>query len=186
MMDPNLPLSISSVSVQGASSTRYSFLHSIIHPVLSQNPSTFNDVLQATTHISTALKNTNIFSAVHPSISYPRHPTAGPNDVDLIFKTTERGRLRFATNTEIGTDNEASASVSLRVHNLFGGAEILEANASTGNKTPQSFRTLLSVPLSSTMNSIAELSAYGTERDLSAYASCFQALRGSKLAIRVI
>jgi len=35
------------------------------------------------------------------------------------------------------------------------------------------------------MDTLAELSAFGLERDLTTYASCFEGLRGSRLAIKV-
>jgi len=54
-----------------------------------------------------------------------------------------------------------------------------------GTKTRRAFRGAFTVPITSDMNTVAELSAYGIERDLTTYASCFEGLRGSKAAIRV-
>ena len=56
---------------------------------------------------------------------------------------------------------------------------------SMGTKTRRAFRGTLTIPLTSGMNTLAELSGYGIERDLTAYASCFEGLRGTRAAIRV-
>lgn len=72
-----------------------------------------------------------------------------------------------------------------RIRNVFGGAETFEANGSMGTKTRRAFRGAFSFPLTSNMSTTAELSAYGEERDLTTYASCFEGLRGSKAVIRV-
>ena len=110
-MNQNLdtPVGISAVSVEGAKHSSHSFLGSIIYPVISQtSPTTLGDVLQATRSISSALKKTNIFSSVEVEIARPRDPLAASNDVDLLFKTKEKGRYHLSSSTELG-NNEGSA-----------------------------------------------------------------------------
>ena len=195
-------MKISAIRVEGATHTRKSFLGSIVAPALStDNDSTLQDVLHTTRRISHALKKTDIFSSIEPYIDQPRSSLASPADVDLVFKTKERGRWYVSSTTEVG-NNEGSAvrlylspffcfflnckqSASARIRNVFGGAETFEANVSLGTKTRRSFRASLTTPLTPAMDTFAELSAYGLEKDLSTYASCTEGLRGLRTVVRV-
>lgn len=194
-------MKISAVRVEGAIHTRKSFLGSIIAPALStDNNSTLEDVLHTTRRISHALKKTDIFSLLEPHVDRPRSNLASPGDVDLVFKTRERGRWYVSSATEVG-NNEGSAvclspfyfyffskckqSASARIRNVFGGAETFEANISLGTKTRRSFRASLTTPLTPAMDTFAELSAYGMEKDLTTYASCTEGLRGLRSVVRV-
>lgn len=76
-------------------------------------------------------------------------------------------------------------SASARIRNIFGGAESFEANLSLGTKTRRAFRASLTTPLTPDLATYGELSAYGMEKDLSAYASCTEALKGIKALARV-
>jgi outer membrane protein insertion porin family len=76
-------------------------------------------------------------------------------------------------------------SASARIRNVFGGAETFEANVSLGTKTRRSFRASLTTPLTPAMDTFAELSAYGMEKDLTTYASCTEGLRGLRTVLRV-
>ncbi|KAF8156659.1 surface antigen-domain-containing protein [Crassisporium funariophilum] len=190
------PVNISAVRVEGATHTRKSFLASIINPALppppsptfasaspSAHPNTLKDVLHTTRRISHALKKTDIFTSVDVQLERARDPLAGAGDVDLVFRTRERGRLYASSATELG-NNEGSASASARIRNLFGGAETFEANLSLGTKTRRAFRAALSSPLTPSLATFGEISAYGMEKDLSTYASCFEGLRGVKALVR--
>jgi outer membrane protein insertion porin family len=101
-------MNISAVRVEGATHTRKSFLSSIIAPALSTDDSTLEEVLHTTRRISHALKKTDIFSSVEPHVDRPRSNLASPGDVDLVFKTRERGRWYVSSATEVG-NNEGSA-----------------------------------------------------------------------------
>ncbi|PPR08247.1 hypothetical protein CVT24_001289 [Panaeolus cyanescens] len=183
-------VNVSAVRVEGATNTRQSFLASIITPAIpppsnpsSDKPSTLGDALHAARAISSALNKTDIFSKVEAYIDKPRSALASPTDVDLVFRTKERGRWYVSSSTELG-NNEGSASASARIRNVFGGAEVFEANVSTGTKTRRAFRGALTAPLTSDLKTYGELSAYGSERDLTAYASCHEALKGVRAVIR--
>lgn len=56
---------------------------------------------------------------------------------------------------------------------------------SMGTKTKRAFRSSLTVPLTSNMNNVAEFSAYGLEKDLTSYASCFEGVKGLKAGWKV-
>ncbi|KAF8870966.1 mitochondrial protein [Gymnopilus junonius] len=181
------PVNVSSIRVEGAPHTRLSFLESIIKPAIpppsSEQPSTLEDILHTTRRISYALRKTDVFSSIETYVDRPRDMLAQPGDVDLVFKTKERGRYFLSSSTELG-NNEGSANVTARVRNVFGGAENFEANYAVGTKTRQSFRGALSIPISADMNTFGELSAYALQRDLTTYASCFEGLRGVRAALR--
>lgn len=110
---------MSAVRVEGAVHTRKSFLASIINPAIpppippsALQPNTLEDVLHATRRISSILQKTDIFKSIEAHIERPRDPLARPGDVDLVFKTKERGRLYASSSTELG-NNEGSAVCSL-------------------------------------------------------------------------
>ncbi|KAH6900840.1 mitochondrial protein [Coprinopsis sp. MPI-PUGE-AT-0042] len=184
------PVNIAAVRVDGAYTTRKSFLGSIIEPILAANNnksalghSDLDSVLHTTRKLGAILNKTDLFSTVEAKIERSKDPLAGPNDVDLVFKAKERGRWYLSSATELG-NNEGSASASARVRNVFGGAETFSANLSLGTKTKRSFTASLNAPLTSDLNTFGEVSVYGLERDQTSYASCFEGLRGFKASIK--
>ncbi|PFH50483.1 hypothetical protein AMATHDRAFT_144908 [Amanita thiersii Skay4041] len=177
------PFSITSVRVEGASNTRQSFLASLINPILNKPATTLGQVIHTTRSISDVLNRTDIFKSVEVRLERSTHDLAHHSDLDLVFKTREHGRYFLNTSTELG-NNEGSASATARVRNVFGGAEVFEANIAAGTKTKKSFRATLSLPLTSTLDTRGEFIAYGLERDQTSYASCFEDLKGAKAVIR--
>ncbi|KAA1476565.1 hypothetical protein DENSPDRAFT_843549 [Dentipellis sp. KUC8613] len=182
------PSYVAAVHVEGSKNTRKSFLASLINPHLSSpslapDVSTFGSVLKATRDIGHILQETDIFSDVNAKIERSREPRAGPNDVDVIFQTREKGRYFLKTSTEVG-NNEGNASATARIRNAFGGAETIEANASVGTKTRRSFNASLSAPLTSALDVYGDLSVFALDRDSSAFASCTEGLRGLKAALK--
>ncbi|KAF9003410.1 mitochondrial protein [Cyathus striatus] len=180
-------VNIAAVRVEGATHTRSSFLASLIDPVLASNKAAYTDlesVLHTTRRISQLLKKSDIFSAVEVRIERSPDPYASLGDVDLVFKTKERGRLYLNSSTEVG-NQEGSASVTARVRNVFGGAETFEANVAAGTKTRRAFRANLTAPLTSNLSTTGDISIFGLERDNSSYASSTEGIRGLKAAVRV-
>ncbi|KAG6811989.1 hypothetical protein H0H92_004954 [Tricholoma furcatifolium] len=178
------PLRISSVKVQGTNHTRSSFLGGLINPLLpaSNAPSDLESVLHTSRKISSLLQKTDNFHAVEATL-HRSEDASSPNDVDIVYKVREKGRLYLNTATEMG-NNEGTASATGRLRNIFGGAEVLEAHLSFGTKTKRSFRASLSAPLTSDLETYGELSAFGTEKDNSSFASCREDLRGLKAIVR--
>lgn len=76
-------------------------------------------------------------------------------------------------------------SVTGRVRNVFGGAELLEGHYSAGTKTRRSFHGLLSLPLTPSLRTSSQLSLFSLERDLSSFASSSESSHGLKAAINV-
>ncbi|EAU81471.1 mitochondrial protein [Coprinopsis cinerea okayama7 len=184
------PVNIASVRVEGAHGTRTSFLGSIIDPILAasnkdspEGQSDLESVLHTTRKIGAVLTKSDLFSTVEAKIERAKNSSAANTDVDIIFKTKERGRWYLSSATELG-NNEGSASASARVRNVFGGAETFTANLSLGTKTRRSFTASLSAPLTPDLNTFGEFSVYGLERDQTSYASCFEGLRGLKAVVK--
>ncbi|TFK66342.1 hypothetical protein BDN72DRAFT_844495 [Pluteus cervinus] len=178
------PMRISSVRVEGAKNTRQSFLGFLINPFLAnEDASDLESLLRTTRYISHRLQETDIFQHVEAKIERARDVLADANDVDIVFKTRERGRLFLNTSTELG-NNEGSASATGRIRNVFGGAETFEANVSFGTKTRRSYRASLGAPLTPDLGTYGELIAYGLDRDNSSWASSTEGLRGIKALAR--
>ncbi|KAF9816961.1 hypothetical protein IEO21_03726 [Rhodonia placenta] len=184
------PLRIASVRVEGAVKTRKSFLATLVTPFLPQSATPFDetkttlgDVLHTTRHIGNLLQETEIFQAVEAKLETSRDPLAQAGDVDIVFKTREKGRFYLNTSTQLG-NNEGGASATCRVRNAFGGAEIFEANLAFATKTRVAFNAALSAPLTPTLKTRGELSVFGLERDNSSFASSSEGLRGVRGVVR--
>lgn len=76
-------------------------------------------------------------------------------------------------------------SATARLRNIFGGGENFEASISFGSHTKHAFSAALAIPLSASLRTTGTLSLYATSRDLSRFASCREALKGARAAIRV-
>lgn len=104
---------ISAVRVEGATNTRSSFFGFLINPVLASStskdsPSNLESVLHSTRKLSHILHKTDIFKSVDATIERARSALADTDDVDIVFKTREKGRYYLNTSTELG-NNEGSA-----------------------------------------------------------------------------
>ncbi|KAF9055320.1 hypothetical protein BDZ89DRAFT_1097988 [Hymenopellis radicata] len=177
-------VNIRAVRVDGAHNTRKSFLGFLINPVLSQEGGDdLEGVLHKTRQISDILQRTDIFTSVEAKVERSRDPLAAPNDLDVIFKTRERGWYHVNTSTLFG-DNDANGSLTARLRNVFGGAESLEANMSIGTTTKKSFAALLTAPVSPNLDTRADLTIYGLRKDNKSFASSEEEFRGVKALVR--
>ncbi|KAF8221118.1 hypothetical protein L208DRAFT_1455434 [Tricholoma matsutake] len=179
---------ISAVRVEGATNTRSSFFGFLINPVLASStskdsPSNLESVLHSTRKLSHILHKTDIFKSVDATIERARSALADTDDVDIVFKTREKGRYYLNTSTELG-NNEGSATATGRIRNVFGGAEIFEAYLAFGTKTRKSFRASVTAPITSDLETHAELMVFGLDKDCSTYASCTEGSRGIKAIVR--
>lgn len=201
------PLHIASVRIEGADRTRESFLGSIVRhhagEPFTQDESTLQSVLLKARNIGHTLQETGLFHYVNATLEPTREVTAPVNDVDLVFKTKEKGRLQFKTSTEFGNQEgsavceilrfflillvyvSSSQSVVGRLRNAFGGAEVLEGQLSFGTQTRRSLHVALTAPLNPALSMHGNLSVFGMERDNTAFASSSEVLRGLKATIRV-
>ena len=103
--------------IEGADHTRESFLGSIvrhhIEDVHSYDESTLQSVLLTTRNIGHTLQETGLFHYVNAALEPTRDVTAPAHDVDLVFKTKERGRLQLKTSTEFGNQEGSAVRIIL-------------------------------------------------------------------------
>ena len=101
-------LNLRSVKVEGATNTRQSFLGFITNPILSsEGGKDLEGVLHKTRQISDVLQRTDIFKSVDAYIERSRDPLATENDLQVIFKAREKGRVFLNSSTQFG-NNEAN------------------------------------------------------------------------------
>ena len=105
---------INAVRVDGAKTTRRSFLASLVYPHLPQHPHSFESVLRATRDIGHYLVQSDVFQSVHARLEPSADPAAKPGDVDVVFSTRERPRFFLKTSTEVG-NSEGNA---VRIHSI--------------------------------------------------------------------
>jgi outer membrane protein insertion porin family len=119
-MDGTTPLKVASIRVEGAPNTRRSFLTSLVEPFIptQSDPVTLHSVLESTRQISQRLYEADIFQSVEAKIEKCRDTLASNGDVDLVFKTREKGRLFLKTSTEVGNGEGNAVSSSFSSFNI--------------------------------------------------------------------
>ena len=79
----------------------------------------------------------------------PRLESAPPidrTDLDISIRLKEKSRLVFSAGTDFG-NAEGSAYTNAVARNIFGGAETLSVNASTGTRTRSAYNATFSAPV---------------------------------------
>lgn len=79
----------------------------------------------------------------------PRPESAPPidrTDLDISIRLKEKSRLVFSAGTDFG-NAEGSAYTNAVARNIFGGAETLSVNASTGTRTRSAYNATFSAPV---------------------------------------
>lgn len=76
----------------------------------------------------------------------PSNPATTPTDIDIYLQVREKSRLLLKTGTDLG-NTEGSAYGNLLWRNVFGGAESLNLNASTGTRTRSSYAATFETPI---------------------------------------
>jgi outer membrane protein insertion porin family len=107
------------VRVEGAHSTRKSFLGSLIEPFFPaskaspapDNPEqTLESVLHTARGIAHRLHDTDIFKSVEVGLEKSRDFLAHEDAIDIVFKTREKGKFYLKTATEIGNGEGTAVS----------------------------------------------------------------------------
>jgi outer membrane protein insertion porin family len=111
---------ISAIRVEGATTTRSSFLDWLINPHLERHVSRIGEaqegenvraVLNTAKRITNALLETDNFASVEPRIEAAKSYLANEGDVELVFATKPKGRYFLKTATEIGDQEGNVVSV---------------------------------------------------------------------------
>ena len=123
----NTPLRLAAIRVEGAVRTRQSFLAALVTPFLphpsaspfassADSSSSLGDVLHKARHIGALLQETDIFQSVEARLEGSRDFLARPGDVDLVFRTRERGRFYLNTSTQVGNNEGGAVSAETRCY----------------------------------------------------------------------
>ena len=88
----------------------------------------------------------------------------------------------FFVSTIVGFTSQSATS---RIRKVFGGGETFEANVSLGTQTRRSFHATFTAPVTRTLDTHGELSAFALDRDNTSYMSATETLRGARAVIRV-
>jgi outer membrane protein assembly factor BamA len=94
--------------------------------------------------------------------------------------------MRFARQSRSAlTSKVGSQTLTARIRNVFGGAELFEANFSSGTRTKFNYSAKLESPLFADPDWRGQLQAYAAERDLSLWASCREESTGASVGLSV-
>ncbi|KAG0149607.1 hypothetical protein CROQUDRAFT_653430 [Cronartium quercuum f. sp. fusiforme G11] len=174
---------LSKIRLSGAVLTRPDFLRSIFAPVLSKSePQKLTEILTSADQLHSRLAALDLFS----SIKLDLHPVpdGALNEVELRLSVSERGRFFLKTSTDVGSGEGALTGLA-RGRNLFGGGELLEGSVGLGSRTRASYQLRAEAPVLGAKAKV-ELSGFGAERDLSAFASCHESLRGVVAKLKTV
>lgn len=186
----DMPLRLNAIRVQGAKSTRPSFLSAIVGPHLSSSGGdsrqgqTLRSVLRTTRELDATLHAFDIFRSVDAAIMPSPSVLSGPEDVDIVLRVHEAPRYFLKTATDVG-NGEGSATATARLRNVFGGAELLEGNMTFGTRTKNAFQLRFDTPVGASPLTRFDLTAFSAHRDLSWFASCQERSKGLIARLKV-
>ena len=128
----------------------------------------------------------NIFDPTrsYVSLDRARSPLAGPNDVDVTFHVKEKPRFAAQTGTWAG-DGEATAQMSARAENLFGGAERVEGMLEAGTRTRKAWEVKFQSPIAARPDILGEIAFFGRVRDQKFFSSHELLQRGAHVSVKV-
>ncbi|KAI1088975.1 outer membrane protein, OMP85 family [Rostrohypoxylon terebratum] len=152
-----LPVTISSIQIHGGRHTRRSFLEPLFQPLVEDSRNADYTLASMIEQVGGTVEKLHKFDIFHPNIifylSRPSHvdPSSSPTDLDVTLRVREKSRLLLKTGTDLG-NTEGSAYGSMLWRNIFGGAESLSLNASTGTRTRSAYTAEFSTPVKSNPN----------------------------------
>ncbi|KAI0116704.1 surface antigen-domain-containing protein [Daldinia grandis] len=157
LQNQTLPVTLSSIEINGARHTRESFLAPLFQPLLSDSRNADYTLADMLDQVGGAVEKLQKFDIFHPNIlfhlSRPPHldPSSTPTDLDISLRVREKSRLLLKTGTDLG-NTEGSAYGSMLWRNIFGGAESLSLNASAGTRTRSAYSAEFATPIQSNPN----------------------------------
>ncbi|PNH41338.1 hypothetical protein VD0004_g5772 [Verticillium dahliae] len=179
------PMTVHNLTVHGAPNTRRAFLDPILSPIVAPSANaatTLGDISYRLQTASSKLDRLGIFQPA-PKIflnsADQTNPSSAPTDVDIDILLAELPRYKFNAGTDVG-NSEGSAFTSLLWRNIFGGAEQLSLNASTGTRTRSAYTAELSAPVASDPDCRLALEILSSAAD-KPWASHEEVLRGGSL-----
>jgi outer membrane protein insertion porin family len=128
----------------------------------------------------------NIFDPSKFYVTFDRAPSplASENDLAIMFHLREKPRFAAQTGTWAG-DSEATAQMSARAENLFGGAERIEGVLEAGTRTRNAWNVKFQTPIAARPDILGELSIFGMARDNKFFGSHELLQKGADVKIKV-
>ncbi|KAL1843111.1 hypothetical protein VTJ49DRAFT_3058 [Mycothermus thermophilus] len=148
------PASISKLEVHGAPNTRRALLDHVLKPLVDDSAApgtTLGQVLDRIGEATRKLSRFDIFKeeGFNVFLSEAPRPEGAPadrTDLEVAINVKEKSRLVFTAGTDFG-NAEGSAYTNAVARNIFGGAETLSINASTGTRTRSAYNATFSTPI---------------------------------------
>ncbi|KAL2265954.1 hypothetical protein VTJ83DRAFT_5306 [Remersonia thermophila] len=149
------PASISKLEVHGAPNTRRALLDHVLGPLVADSAApgtTLGQVLDRIGDATRKLSRFDIFKeeGFNVFLSEAPRPEGAPpadrTDLEVAINVKEKSRLVFTAGTDFG-NAEGSAYTNAIARNIFGGAETLSINASTGTRTRSAYNATFSTPV---------------------------------------
>lgn len=198
-----LPVRVALFGVWGLRQTRPQFIQSIINSEFphyfepSQQrprqlselpPQTLASVIQGTNRLANKLMAFNIFDPSRFTIFFrqttDRDPSAQPEDLDVYMSVVEKPRFAARTGTWAG-DGEATAQMSARAENLFGGAERIEGVLEAGTRTRNAWEVKFQSPIAARPDVWGEVAVFGLARDYKTFSGYELLQKGAHLKLTV-
>lgn len=158
--------------------TRDSFLKTHIDPLLSK-PYTTATLFRALDESSSKLKSFGIFDSLAYSLDLaPSVGTADYVPLEAILTLQESSRIKVKTGTDIG-NGDVSAYATGSIANVFGGAEILTADAKVDSLKQSSYLLNYNTPIKNSSMWTGDITALvaSNERDWASHEESARGLR---------
>ncbi|KAI1432532.1 outer membrane protein, OMP85 family [Xylaria sp. CBS 124048] len=152
-----LPVTLTNIQVHGAKNTRKSFLSPLFQPLVEGGRNADYTLNQLLNEVGNAVAKMQRFDIFHPDVmvhlAQPpfADPSTSPTPLEVALRVREKSRLVLKTGTDLG-NTEGSAYATMLMRNMFGGAELLSVNASTGTRTRSAYSAEFSTPLQGNPN----------------------------------
>ncbi|KAJ8103206.1 surface antigen-domain-containing protein [Lipomyces tetrasporus] len=174
-----LPVSLTSLTIQGGSGTRSSFLRAQVDDLLTK-PYTVRTLLQALDDSAKKLNSFGIFNGVAfgLDLAAPQENLPGVVALEGTLRLQDAPTKRLRTGTDVG-NGEVSAYASGSLLNVFGGAESLTIDANIGSQKRSSYIVNYSTPIKNSHLWRADLSgiASSSNKDWASHEEVIRGLR---------
>lgn len=160
---------VDKVNVEGLGRTKDDIIIDSIQPLF--NARNIVEVLKQAHEIRERLVGLGCFNNVSIFIDTSSGKSATPDGLEVTFHVNELRRLTGAINTLFGSNNEGSVALSMRLPNIMGRGERIQAECSYGNRRTSNYNFGFVKPLRGRANAFFTSSVFQhfTEQPASGY-----------------
>lgn len=149
---------VDKVNIEGLGRTKDDIIVESIQPLFTAGD--FIEVLKQAHEIRERLVTLGCFNNVKIYIDTSSGKNATPDGLEVTFHVNEMKRLTGAINTLFGSNNEGSVALSLRLPNLMGRGERIQAECSYGNRRTSNYNFGFVKPLRGRSNAFFTSSVF--------------------------